>query len=123
MTCKNCGMEQEEGVAFCTSCGAPMTAEVPVPQKPAEDPGKTMGLVSLIVGIASIVLGNFAASVVGIILSSLAQKKSAAAGYQNKSAKIGLILSIVGIVVGIAAFIFGFALGLFGGLMESAYYY
>ena len=63
------------------------------------------------------------ASVVGIILSSLAQKKSAAAGCQNKSAKIGMILSIVGLVVGIIVWILCFALGFLGGLLESAYYY
>ena len=122
MTCKNCGMEQQEGVAFCTNCGAPTTTEVAAPQQTA-DPGKGLGTASLIVGIISIVLGNPVASVVGIILGSMGKKKSAAVGVKNGSANIGVILSIIGLVVGIIACIVGFFLGFFGGLMESGVYY
>jgi len=107
MICKNCGTDVAEGFAYCTNCGAQLEASQPAAavsepavRQTAEDPGKTLGIVSLILGILSLVSGGFpAASVVGIILGNMAKKKSAEAGFANGSANIGVILSIIGLVV------------------------
>ena len=65
---------------------------------PAEDPGKTLGIVGLVFAIL--------APVVGIIISAIARSKSKAAGFDNQLAKwgliIGIILTVVYIVAGIA---------------------
>ena len=102
MTCKNCGTELEEGVAFCSNCGAQVPAPQPEPipepvevaeaapvQQEVVDPGKTLGTVSMILGIAGLVLSlvtfccGYAGAIasplciVGLILSIVAKKKSA----------------------------------------------
>ena len=68
------------------------------PPHTAEDPGKTLGIVGLVLAIV--------APLVGVIVSAIAMNTSKKAGYQNKLAKIGLIvgivLTILGIIGGIA---------------------
>ena len=54
---------------------------------PADYPGKTLGIVGLVLAIV--------APVVGIIVSAIAMNQSKTAGYPNKLAKIGLIIGIV----------------------------
>ena len=54
---------------------------------PADFPGKTLGIVGLVLAIV--------APVVGIIVSAIALNQSKSAGYPNKLAKIGLIVGIV----------------------------
>jgi hypothetical protein len=54
---------------------------------PADYPGKTLGIVGLVLAIV--------APVVGIIVSAIALSQSKNAGYPNKLAKIGLIVGIV----------------------------
>lgn len=70
---------------------------------PADYPGKTLGLVGLILAIV--------VAPVGLILSIVAQKQSKEAGFPNQLAKIGVILGIVftvlgiiGVIINIAAF-------------------
>lgn len=132
MYCKNCGALNAEDVAFCANCGAEMQAEVEAPvvesayepveapaaepvvvEQEAKDPGKTLGIVSLILGIAAIVLGTVCScgcaclgsilpcvlAVVGIILGIIGMNKSKAAGFSNKLALIGIILSGVSVLV------------------------
>jgi len=60
------------------------------------DPGKTMGIVGLVLA--------FLVSVAGIIVSAIALHKSKKAGYKNTIALVGLIISIVGTVVGIGLY-------------------
>jgi hypothetical protein len=93
-------------------------AEVVVNNAPAAevvavDPGKTFGMVSMIAGIAGLVLGTVLscacaclgsiipaiASVVAIVLGIMAMNKSKAAGYTNKMALAGIILGAVALVV------------------------
>ena len=59
----------------------------PTSTLPADYPGKTLGIVGLVLAIV--------APVVGIIVSAIALNQSKAAGYPNKLAKIGLIVGIV----------------------------
>jgi len=141
MICKNCGTELEEGVAFCSNCGAQVPAPQPEPipepvevaeaapvQQEVVDPGKTLGTVSMILGIAGLVLSlvtfccGYAGAVssplciVGLILSIVAKKKSASAGFNNGAANIALILSILGLVAGVVISIISlvFNLGVMG---------
>jgi hypothetical protein len=72
------------------------------PAPTAEDPGKTLGIVGLVLAIV--------APVIGIIVSAIARGQSQKAGFQNQYAKIGLIigiiLTVIGLIGGIAYAIF-----------------
>ena len=61
MYCNNCGNDVAEGLAYCDACGAEMNADTYADDvldiTPATDPGKTLGIISLILGIASFVIG------------------------------------------------------------------
>lgn len=79
---------------------APPPAAAPTPAYAAPVPGKTLGIVALIV--------TFFASVIGIILGFVARSQSKAAGVKNTPATVAivlgfifLILTIIGIVVGV----------------------
>ena len=63
------------------------------PAPTAEDPGKTLGIVGLVLAIL--------APVIGIIVSAIARSQSQKAGFQNQFAKIGLIVGIVLTVLGL----------------------
>ncbi|GAB4084245.1 hypothetical protein GCM10028784_08750 [Myceligenerans cantabricum] len=73
------------------------------PMAGAEDPGKTMGVVGLVLAILL--------PLVGLIVSIIARNKSKEAGFQNGMAKAGIIVSIVlmalGIIVGVVVGIVG----------------
>ena len=73
----------------------------PSPTTEADFPGKTLGLVGLILAIV--------APVVGIIVSAVALSQSKKAGFENKLAKIGLIVGIVLTVLAVVAYVLIFA--------------
>ncbi len=58
-----------------------------------EDPGKTLGIVGLVLAII--------APLIGLIISIVARGKSKQAGFQNGLAKAGIIVSIVLMVLNI----------------------
>ena len=62
---------------------------------PSTYPGKTLGIVGLIV--------SFFFSLIGLIISIIAFNQSKAAGFKNTPAKVGIILGIVFLVLGIIA--------------------
>lgn len=64
---------------------------------PAEDPGKTLGIVGLVLA--------FVAPLIGLIVSIIARSQSKAAGFENKLAKWGIIVSIVLMVLAIAVYV------------------
>lgn len=77
-----------------------MTEATPVAAAaPATFPGKTLGIVGLIV--------SFFASVVGIIISAIALKQSKDAGFKNTPAKVGAILGIIFAVLTIVTVVGG----------------
>lgn len=95
-------------------------AAPPAPAAPAysapgtatgEDPGKTLGIVALILA--------FVFQLLGLILGIVARNKSKAAGYKNGIATAAIWLSIVfmvlGLIIGIGAIVAGGAL--FGGFI------
>ena len=73
--------------------------------KPVPDtyPGKTLGIVGLIV--------SFFASLIGLIISIIAFNQSKAAGFKNTPAKVGIILGIVFLILGIIGVIIGVTIG------------
>jgi hypothetical protein len=74
------------------------------PAPTAEDPGKTLGIVGLVLAIL--------APVIGIIVSAIARSQSQKAGFQNQFAKIGLIVGIILTAVwliGVIAYVVFFA--------------
>ncbi|MBR5515816.1 MAG: zinc-ribbon domain-containing protein [Clostridia bacterium] len=151
MICKNCGNEVVDGASFCAACGSSVEYEneetvradsyeqvnvevegVDAADVPAEvqDPGKTMGIVSLILGIVSILSSCCSAAcclgyisptfaIAGIIVGILGKKKSAEVEINNKMALVGMILSIVSFVLYIVAIIIGITTGLVSGFMSS----
>jgi len=82
-----------------------MTAPTPAP---ADFPGKTLGIVGLIVA--------FFFSLVGLIISAVALKQSKDAGFANTPAKVGVILGIIFTALGLLWLIFGVGLGVVAGL-------
>ena len=69
------------------------------PGQPAgQDPGRTLGIVGLVLSILG--LGCGLSAVAGVIVSAIGLNKSKAAGYKNTLALVGLILGVVFIVLG-----------------------
>ena len=83
------------------------TDTAPAPT-PVDYPGKTLGIVGLVLAIL--------APVVGIILSAIALSQSKNAGYPNKLAKIGLIVGIVLTVLIVILYIAVFAVAFNSGV-------
>ena len=80
----------------------------PTSTTPADYPGKTLGIVGLVLAIV--------APVVGIIVSAIAMSQSKKAGYPNKLAKIGLIVGIVLTVLIVILYITVFAVAFNSGV-------
>ena len=116
MICKVCNTDNAPGTMYCENCGATLEQETVVTESynsdvPATDPGKTLNIISLISGIASVALsfvctcfscGGILPSALGvlaIILGAIGMGKSKNAGFNNKMGMIGLILGIATIVV------------------------
>lgn len=134
MLCRNCGNLIADDATFCNACGA---NQQPAPQEPVyapqqpvytpsvEDPGKSQGTAAFILGICSLSVGTICscllaflggllpliAAIVGIIMGKKGMDASAAAGFENKKAKTGMILSIVAIAVIIVFIILNAILG------------
>jgi hypothetical protein len=75
----------------------PTPAPAPQPAPAGDFPGKTLGIVGLVLAIL--------APLIGLIISFVANNQSKAAGYPNQLAKIGIIvgaiLTVLGIIVSI----------------------
>ena len=82
------------------------------PTHTAEDPGKTLGIVGLVLAIV--------APLVGVIVSAIALNTSKKAGFENKLGKIGLIVGIVLTILGIIGAIAYVAL--IGSMMQNGQY-
>lgn len=78
----------------------------PGPVGGVEDPGKTMGIIGLILSF----LGCL--SPVGLIISIMARSKSKKAGHQNTLATVGIVVGlIVTVITIIGAIVMGVTLG------------
>jgi hypothetical protein len=85
----------------------------PAAAAPADYPGKTLGIVGLVLA--------FLFSLAGLIVSAIALNQSKAAGFKNTPAKVGLILSIIFLVLGVLWIILWFAL--FATALSTSYTY
>ena len=70
---------------------------------PAQDPGRTMGIVGLVLAIVGGVCCG-PAGIAGLIVSIVAFNKSKVAGFKNNIALAGIIVGVVTVVVGTFAF-------------------
>lgn len=73
------------------------------PMAGTEDPGKTLGIVGFVLA--------FVFSLAGLIVSIIARNKSKAAGYDNKLALWGIILSIVFLVLAVIGLVIAIIVG------------
>jgi hypothetical protein len=64
----------------------------------AEDPGRTLGIVGLVLSIV--------ANVIGLIVSVIARNKSRAAGFDNGFAKAGIIVGIITTILAVLYLVF-----------------
>ena len=135
MFCENCGNTLDEN-GVCPVCTGEETTFVDtVPLDPVEDPGKTLGIVALILGILGLVtsivcccllcgigtLLGIPLSIAGLILGILAMKKSKEVGLQNTIGMVGMIISIVGLVIGVVMLVLWLLYFiLYGGMMGIA---
>ncbi len=90
----------------------PQTAEQvsPAPESTVytqpENPGKTLGIISLVLGIISFTCcGSFVTGIVGIILGFMGRSKSKQAGLSNGMATAGLILSALAVIIALIALV------------------
>lgn len=67
----------------------------------AENPGKGLGIVGLILSILPFL------QLIGFIVSLVARSKSKKAGFKNGFATAGIIISLIGIIITIAVIVFG----------------
>jgi TRAP-type C4-dicarboxylate transport system permease small subunit len=86
-----------------TAPQTPPPAPAAQPVSPPVIPGRTLGIVGLIL--------TFFVSLIGLILSAVARSQSKKAGYSNTPATVGIVLGIIflvvqiiGIVIAIIAF-------------------
>lgn len=126
MFCPNCGNNNEDGVAFCASCGAPMNqdnaqpAEAQAPQQPVQDfqpevaapaakpAGKGLAIASLVLGIVAFILFPYICGGLAIAFGAISKGK----GYTGKAGIAGLILGIIAIALQIIVTIACESLGL-----------
>lgn len=76
-----------------------MTDAAPAPVAEVVNPGKTLGIVGLIMAFF------FVIDIVGLVLSIMALNKSKKAGMSNGPALAGIIVSIVTIIIGVVILI------------------
>jgi hypothetical protein len=74
-------------------------APAPVPAAPAAAPGKTLGIVGLILSFFGPV------SLIGLILSIVARSQSKKAGVSNTPATVGIVIGLIVLVISIIVFI------------------
>ena len=114
MFCTKCGSTLSEN-GVCPVCDVPVSdpinPELVFDQPPAaSNPGKGLGITGMVMGIVSLlcntvcscmygsVLG-FPLSIVGLILSIIAKKKSKAAGCSNGMATAGFVMNLISVIM------------------------
>ncbi|MCS5722746.1 DUF4190 domain-containing protein [Herbiconiux sp. CPCC 203407] len=75
-------------------------------QQPATVPGKTLGLVGMIISIVSFFIVPFIGHIAGIIVSAIAKSQSKKGGVEkNTPATVGIVLGVIGVVLSIIGII------------------
>lgn len=132
--CKNCGTNNEEGVAYCAGCGAAMEVgyqspvsyqqptyqqpayQQPVYQQPAAPvvPGKGMSITAMVLGIISLVFCcvwyiSIPCAIVGLILGCIGNSKAKEVGMKSGMAVAGIACSAI--AIGLALLLLLFVVG------------
>ena len=82
-----------------------------------EDPGKVLGIISLVATLSTFLGFNFLGPIIGIITGHMARKNSRGAGFaDNEMGKWGFILGIVFISVAALGGLLGLSIAGFAGL-------
>ena len=82
-----------------------------------EDPGKVLGIISLVATLSTFLGFNFLGPIVGIITGHMARKNSRSAGFgDNEMGKWSFILGIVFISVAVLGGLLGLSIAGFAGL-------
>lgn len=82
-----------------------------------EDPGKVLGIISLVATLSTFLGFNFIGPIIGIITGHMARKNSRGAGFaDNEMGKWGFILGIVFISVAVLGGLLGLSIAGFAGL-------
>lgn len=82
---------------------------------PAENPGKTLGIVGLVLGVVGFLI-LFLAPIAGLIVSIIGLNKSKRAGHKNGLAVAGIIVSSVALIANIITVIVSISIAAtFGG--------
>lgn len=82
-----------------------------------EDPGKVLGIISLVATLSTFIGFNFIGPIVGIITGHMARKNSRGAGFaDNEMGKWGFILGIVFISLAALGGLLGLSIAGFAGL-------
>ena len=86
-------------------------------QRAEEDPGKVLGIVSLVATLSTFLGFNFIGPVVGIITGHMARKRSQEAGYgDNEMGKWGFVLGLGFLGLLVLGWALGISFGIVGGL-------
>ncbi|MGO3024050.1 MAG: DUF4190 domain-containing protein [Brevibacterium sp.] len=86
-------------------------------QRAEEDPGKVLGIVSLVASLSTFLGFNFIGPVIGIITGHMARKRSQEAGFEdNEMGKWGFILGLVFLGLLVLGWALGISFGIVGGL-------
>ncbi len=87
------------------------------PGRAQEDPGKVLGIISLVATLSTFVGFNFIGPIIGIVTGHLARTNSRQAGLaDNEMGKWGFILGIVFISLAALGGLLGLSIGAFAGL-------
>lgn len=121
MFCPNCGAQNEDGIAFCASCGSALNEQAqqpvyqqpvyqqPAPQQPVYQqpapqrpvvPGKGMAITSMVLGIVALVLFcifyiAIPCGIVALVLGIVAKNKASAVGMKSGMATAGIVCSCI----------------------------
>lgn len=142
MFCPNCGAQNADNAPFCANCGsrfeqapaapvAPGYTPVGVPPvAPVANPGKGMGITSMVLGILAILLlctsltwVAIGCAIVGVILGAMGMKKSKEVGMSNGMGIAGLVCSIIALALCVIAIIFVAAFAYEYASFVNSFYY
>lgn len=98
MFCPKCGTENSNDALVCTNCGNQFEQRTVV--APTSNPGKGLGIASMVLGIVSLALFcviylSIPCALVGVVLGGVGLKKSKDAGMPAGMAVAGLVCSII----------------------------
>ncbi|SDT06135.1 protein of unknown function [Brevibacterium siliguriense] len=86
-------------------------------QRAEEDPGKVLGIVSLVATLSTFLGFNFIGPVIGIITGHMARKRSQETGFgDNEMGKWGFLLGLVFLGLLVLGWALGISFGIVGGL-------